>query len=41
MDDDGAGMSRSCCAMDDDDDGPEKSWSGSVMSTFAIFALFG
>ena len=41
MDDDGAGMSRSCCAMDDDDDGPERSWSGSVMSTFAIFAFFG
>ena len=40
MDDDGAGMSRSCWAMDDDD-GPERSWSGSVMSTVAIFAFFG
>ena len=40
MDDDEPGMSRSCWVMDDDD-GPERSWSGLVMSTFAIFALFG
>ena len=33
-------MSWSCWVMDDDD-GPERSWSGSVISAFAIFALFG